>query len=241
MRKRVVVLTAMVAGGLHVSSPSALAQAARVPQARAGRSRPSSTPRCWNIRRTRSSCASPATAASTRRSRRIVARPSPSSACAATRTRSSSTRFTRRWRSRSGAATVPRVSCKDCHGTHDVASPKVAGSKFSAGRVTESCGKCHKDEAAIYRGVRTRQGARLRCEGSADVPLVPPAGYHGRTGNDRFARAEGGAGGRLPQTVIWTARKCGTGCRPRPCSYRGGTAARTARSSGTVTRRRRRA
>lgn len=35
------------------------------------------------------------------------------------------------------------VSCKYCHGTHDVISPKVPGSKFSSSRLTESCGQCH--------------------------------------------------------------------------------------------------
>jgi formate dehydrogenase gamma subunit len=39
----------------------------------------------------------------------------------------------------------PDVSCKDCHGTHDVVSPKVAGSKFHPSKLTESCGECHGD------------------------------------------------------------------------------------------------
>lgn len=50
------------------------------------------------------------------------------------------------------AGTEPRVSCKDCHGTHDVVSPKVAGSKFSESRLTESCGKCHSKEVETYAG-----------------------------------------------------------------------------------------
>jgi len=40
---------------------------------------------------------------------------------------------------------TPDVSCKDCHGTHDVVSPKVAGSKFSNEKLVESCGECHSD------------------------------------------------------------------------------------------------
>ena len=44
----------------------------------------------------------------------------------------------------------PRVSCKECHGTHDIASPKVAGTKFSAGRLAESCGKCHAKAAQAF-------------------------------------------------------------------------------------------
>ncbi|MBI4549177.1 MAG: cytochrome b/b6 domain-containing protein [Ignavibacteriae bacterium] len=39
----------------------------------------------------------------------------------------------------------PDISCKDCHGTHDVVSPKVKGSKFHAANLTESCGECHAD------------------------------------------------------------------------------------------------
>jgi cytochrome b subunit of formate dehydrogenase len=39
----------------------------------------------------------------------------------------------------------PDVPCKDCHGTHDVVSPKVAGSKFHTSKLTESCGDCHSD------------------------------------------------------------------------------------------------
>lgn len=39
----------------------------------------------------------------------------------------------------------PDVSCKDCHGTHDVVSPKIPGSKFSEARLVASCGECHAD------------------------------------------------------------------------------------------------
>jgi hypothetical protein len=46
----------------------------------------------------------------------------------------------------------PRVSCKDCHGTHDIASAKVPGSKFHASRLSESCGKCHRNAVEIFRG-----------------------------------------------------------------------------------------
>src|ERR1019366_4546510 len=46
----------------------------------------------------------------------------------------------------------PRVSCKDCHGTHDIVSPKVPGSKFHAGRLTESCGKCNDKAVETFRG-----------------------------------------------------------------------------------------
>ncbi len=39
----------------------------------------------------------------------------------------------------------PDVGCKDCHGTHEIVSPKVPGSKFSDQKVEESCGECHGD------------------------------------------------------------------------------------------------
>lgn len=44
-----------------------------------------------------------------------------------------------------GSSDVNKL-CKDCHGRHDVQSPKVPGTKFSAERVTESCGKCHREQ-----------------------------------------------------------------------------------------------
>ncbi len=37
------------------------------------------------------------------------------------------------------------VSCKDCHGKHDVVSTKAPGSKFDSAKLTEFCGSCHTD------------------------------------------------------------------------------------------------
>ncbi len=37
----------------------------------------------------------------------------------------------------------PDLSCKGCHGRHDIVSPKVTGSKFSLISSTNSCGACH--------------------------------------------------------------------------------------------------
>ncbi len=39
----------------------------------------------------------------------------------------------------------PDVGCKDCHGTHNIVSPKVPGSKFSRANLVASCGECHGD------------------------------------------------------------------------------------------------
>jgi cytochrome b subunit of formate dehydrogenase len=36
--------------------------------------------------------------------------------------------------------------CKNCHGKHDVVSPKVEGSKFSISNIVNGCGSCHEKE-----------------------------------------------------------------------------------------------
>ena len=46
----------------------------------------------------------------------------------------------------------PDISCKDCHGTHDVVSPKIPGSRFHASRIVESCGECHSDVKGQFAG-----------------------------------------------------------------------------------------
>ncbi|HEV8539390.1 MAG TPA: cytochrome B, partial [Bacteroidota bacterium] len=43
------------------------------------------------------------------------------------------------------AGQEPDVSCKDCHGTHDIVSPKLTDSKFHESKLAESCGECHGD------------------------------------------------------------------------------------------------
>lgn len=42
------------------------------------------------------------------------------------------------------------LSCKGCHGTHEVASPRGPGGKFSRPRLTESCGACHGEVALRF-------------------------------------------------------------------------------------------
>jgi cytochrome b subunit of formate dehydrogenase/nitrate reductase cytochrome c-type subunit len=39
----------------------------------------------------------------------------------------------------------PSVSCKDCHGTHSVVSPKEKGSPFNRTNPVDGCGQCHSD------------------------------------------------------------------------------------------------
>jgi cytochrome b subunit of formate dehydrogenase len=42
------------------------------------------------------------------------------------------------------------VNCKNCHGTHDIISPKTPGSKFYTTNLIEACGSCHKPEKEKY-------------------------------------------------------------------------------------------
>jgi predicted CXXCH cytochrome family protein len=42
-----------------------------------------------------------------------------------------------------GADGMPGMSCKGCHGRHDVVSPRTPGSKFSLASSITSCGACH--------------------------------------------------------------------------------------------------
>ncbi|HTY37836.1 MAG TPA: cytochrome b/b6 domain-containing protein [Bacteroidota bacterium] len=42
------------------------------------------------------------------------------------------------------------VTCKDCHGTHDVHSPKSPDSKFHSAKLTEFCGSCHGDVKSTF-------------------------------------------------------------------------------------------
>ena len=45
---------------------------------------------------------------------------------------------------------APAVQCKECHGSHNVESPKTPGAKFSPERLTASCGSCHKEQATRF-------------------------------------------------------------------------------------------
>ncbi|HAL55010.1 MAG TPA: cytochrome B [Bacteroidetes bacterium] len=50
----------------------------------------------------------------------------------------------------SGTNGAPAVSCKQCHGTHNVDSPKLTGSKFHAANQPASCGTCHENVRDTY-------------------------------------------------------------------------------------------
>jgi cytochrome b subunit of formate dehydrogenase len=67
----------------------------------------------------------------------------------------------------SGRDGSPDNSCKQCHGTHDVVSPKVPGSTFHTSKLVESCGTCH---GAVQRTFLTSAHARALAE---NVPGAP--------------------------------------------------------------------
>ncbi len=67
----------------------------------------------------------------------------------------------------SGASMELGVSCKGCHGTHDVISPKVPGSKWSKENLPSSCGECHGDVLEEY--VDSRHGKAFK-EGIKGAP-----------------------------------------------------------------------
>jgi len=48
------------------------------------------------------------------------------------------------------AQRLPKVLCQQCHGRHDVQSPKLDGAKFSSGRLIQDCGSCHKKAAEHF-------------------------------------------------------------------------------------------
>ncbi|MDO8549216.1 MAG: cytochrome b/b6 domain-containing protein [Ignavibacteria bacterium] len=53
-----------------------------------------------------------------------------------------------------GSNDTPDISCKNCHGKHDVISPVVPASKWYSANLITSCGNCHKEVAGIYKGSR---------------------------------------------------------------------------------------
>jgi hypothetical protein len=153
MRKRFAVLAAMVACSLHVSSPSALAQAGRdTGRARAGGVAPQADD---TILQHSAHAKLVCVACHTGLDPTIVPYRGKVEPVACLRCHADA-QFKHPFHPEVALAirrgSVPRVSCKDCHGTHDVASPNVAGSKFSAGRLAESCGKCHKSAAEGLAG-----------------------------------------------------------------------------------------
>ena len=58
------------------------------------------------------------------------------------------------------------VNCKGCHGTHDIISPKVAGSKFSSANIVNACGSCHPDKEKEFATSAHANGLREGVKGA---------------------------------------------------------------------------
>ena len=58
------------------------------------------------------------------------------------------------------------VNCKGCHGTHDIISPKVPGSKFSAANIVNACGSCHPDKEKEFSTSAHANGLREGVKGA---------------------------------------------------------------------------
>ena len=46
----------------------------------------------------------------------------------------------------------PKTLCQECHGQHDVQSPRDEGAKFSKARLIQDCGQCHEKAAKNFPG-----------------------------------------------------------------------------------------
>ncbi len=58
------------------------------------------------------------------------------------------------------------VNCVGCHGTHDIISPKVPGSKFSMSKIVDACGNCHKEQKEEYLTSAHGNGLREGVKGA---------------------------------------------------------------------------
>ena len=57
-------------------------------------------------------------------------------------------------------ACTPDVSCKSCHGTHDVVAARKPSSRFHPSRVSETCRTCHAEVHNAYTASAHGQAAR---------------------------------------------------------------------------------
>jgi hypothetical protein len=42
------------------------------------------------------------------------------------------------------------VTCNDCHGVHNIASPRLRGAEAMKATVSEACARCHQDAAPNF-------------------------------------------------------------------------------------------
>ena len=74
-------------------------------------------------------------------------------------------------------ADVSRM-CKECHGRHDVQSPKIPGTKFSSSNIVQSCGECHGDVKEKYLASAHGKALIVRQLECAHVRCMPFKKYH---------------------------------------------------------------
>ncbi len=65
-----------------------------------------------------------------------------------------------------GVSDKPDLNCKGCHGTHDIISPKVPGSKFYITNMVEACGSCHQAEKQQFLRSDHAQGLAENVKGA---------------------------------------------------------------------------
>jgi len=66
----------------------------------------------------------------------------------------------------SGLSQGEDVNCKNCHGTHDIVSPRVPGSKFYITNLVEACGNCHKVQKEQFLTSDHAQGLAENVKGA---------------------------------------------------------------------------
>jgi len=67
-----------------------------------------------------------------------------------------------------GKQGTPDLKCKDCHGTHDIVSPKTPGSKFYSTNIVAACGECHSDVGETYEGSAHGKALKAGVRGAPD-------------------------------------------------------------------------
>ena len=58
------------------------------------------------------------------------------------------------------------INCKNCHGTHNIVSPKVPGSKFYITNIVNACGSCHQDKKVEFETSAHANGLREGIKGA---------------------------------------------------------------------------
>ncbi|MBM4169193.1 MAG: cytochrome B [Ignavibacteria bacterium] len=67
-----------------------------------------------------------------------------------------------------GTNGTPDVSCKQCHGTHNVVSPRNPESKFHRSNLSHTCGTCHREVSKTFDGSEHGKALAANIKGSPD-------------------------------------------------------------------------